>query len=300
MAAYSTKFNDFLTALANKMAFQEVYTKAYEHPLAIFKKGAMPLGYTGEFVHVNPANLTDYTRPKAPAFTNPFTAKDPTVFTDYLTVNEDKIASTLLSDDYLTDAFTSYEKFYDMNQAIVSSLYSGNAIYELGLVRSTISSGFGDTVRAIENIVLPTDEASAQSAILTIQNASSAMTEPSTNYVASDFDSAVSFVDPENQIILVKNSFRNGLKVYARAYAYNLDNLDFMPEMIGTESIGTVGGREIVAVIMDKAAVQIRDKVFRVDSIYNPADGTLNYWLRRRTLSGFLGFANAIAFAIAA
>lgn len=299
MAEYTKTMNAFLTTLVNKIAFQEVLTKSFENPIAEFKKGAMPLGYTGEFVHVNPAELKDYTLPEAPNYTDPFTAEKPVVFADYLSVNEDKIASRLLNEDYIADAFSTYDKFYEMTQQIVSSLYSGNNIYELGLMLATTLTGFADDSRTVETIELPTDEASAQAAILAIKDMSANMSMPSSDYVAADYAEAgaISWVAPENQRIIMTNALKNRLEVYARAYAYNVGNLDFLPRVTAVNSIGQIEGKELHCIIMDVAALQIRDKIFRVDSIYNPADGSLNYWLRRRTMAGFVGFANAGAFA---
>ena len=290
--------NDFLSALVNKVAFQEVLTKTYENPIARFKKGNIPLGYTGEFIHINPAELEDYTRPVAPLHTDPFSAKDPVAFADFLTVNEDKIASTLLSEDYLSDAFTSYEKFYEMTQQIVSSLYSGNNIYERDLMLRNVVSGFGAGVRAVSSLALPTNETTAQAAILAIKDASADMRDPSSDFIAESFADAgaLSWVDYDNQVIIMTNRMKNRLEVYARSVAYNVGNLDFLPPIITVNNIGTIDNKAIHTVIMDVAALQIRDKIFRVDSLYNPADGTLNYWLRRRTMSGFVGFANAKAF----
>lgn len=294
--AFTAKMNDFLSALVNTIALQEVYTKTYENPISRFKKGDIPLGYTGEFVHTNPATLTDYTLPTAPAFTNPFSTNNPVTFAEYLTVNEDKVANLRLSEDYLSDAMISYEKFYEFPAVLVSSLYSGNAIYEKNLMLSTALSGFGTGARTPVELALPTTQSTAEQALITVMNASDDMTDPSSKFVSPTFSTAVSWVDHSNQTILMTNKFKNALGVLARAYAFNSGELKFLAPTITVNSIGTIGGKAVNAIIMDNAALQIRDKLFRVDSIFNPADGSQNYWLRRKTMSGFLGFANAVAF----
>lgn len=296
MAEYVAKMNDFLPALINVLAFQEVYTKAFESEFVEFKKGNIPLGYTGEFIHINPAEMDDYTRPVAPAYTDPFAAKNPVVFTDFLTVNNDKIASAILSEDYLADAFSSYEKLYEMGQQIVSSLYSGNAIWELNIILATALSGFGSGVRTPQTMAMPTTFDGALQVINQIKNTSSSFKRPGSNFVSAKFPNAISFTYPENQIILIKDELKNFLETYSYAFAKNEDRLEFIPRMIGTPEIGQINGQEVLAIVMDKAALQFRDKLFRVDSIYNPADGSLNYWLRRRAMTGFVGFANAVAF----
>lgn len=294
MPNYTTRMNAFLPALVNKIVYTEVRTKAFQNPIARFKKASVPFGFHGEFIHTNPAELKDYTRPNAPAFTNPFSAENPVVFADYLEVNEDKIASVLLSEDYLNDAFSSWEKFDEMVQAIINSLYSGNQAWEYSIMKDTLTTAYENNNIVKLPIVNITDEASGAEAIIAIKNAVEYMRVPSEDY--NKMAGAVSFVEPENMVIIMTADFKNRMDVLTRAGAYNVNNLDFLPEIVVVDKLDDAG--EIKAVVMDEAFLQIRDKKFSVDSIFNPADWSLNYWLRRRTMRGVIRFANAVAFHI--
>lgn len=292
MSNYQVRMNAFLPALVNKIVYTEVRTKSFQNPISRFKKSNIPFGFHGEFIHVNPAELKDYTRPNAPAFTNPFSAENPVVFADYLEVNEDKIASVLLSEDYLNDAFSSWEKFDEMVQSIINSLYSGNQAWEYSIMKETLADAYDNnniTKEAIDNIV---DETSGNEAIIKIKNAVEYMRIPSEDY--NTLEGAVSFVEPENMVIVMTADFKNRMDVLTRAGAFNVSNLDFLPPVVVVDKIDDEG--TIKAIVMDEAFLQIRDKKFGVDSIFNPADWTLNYWLRRRTMRGVIRFANAVAF----
>lgn len=293
MAEYTTRMNAFLTTLVNKIAYQEVRTKVFQNKLARFKKSDMPLGYSAEFSHVNPVELSDYTRPDAPAYTDPFGAAEPTVFATYLEVNEDKIASTRIDEMYIDDAFTSYEKIDNMVAAIVNSLYSGNQIWEYNLFKKVLAGGFAGMLQVEIPQVNSVDTGAA--ATVVIQDNSEYMAIPSDDYNSEN--GAISFVEPENQILIMTANFKHRLDNYSRALAYHNEPQNILPEIVVIDQMPT-GMENVVAVLMDKAYLQIKDKKFAVDSIWNPADHALNYWLRRRTLAGTISFANVCAFVL--
>lgn len=289
--AYTATMNSFLDALVNKVAYSEVRTKAFQNPIAQFKKESIPLGYSAEFIHVNPATLSDYTPPVAPLYTDPFAAAAPTVYAEYLDVEENKIGSAHIREDEIADAFTSWEKFDSLVQAIVNSLYSANQLFEYNLMKDTISTAVDNGDIVLEDIDEVVSEITGINAILKIKNVVEEMRIPNGTYNTES--GAISFVDPENAVIIMRADMKNAIDVYTRAGAYNVGNLDFLPRVVTVDKFDD--DDNILAVIMDEAFLQIRDRKFSVDSIRNPADLSINYWLRRRTLSGVIKFAQALA-----
>lgn len=307
MAAFNSATNAWLSTLINKFALEEVRTKTWENPFARFKKGNMPLGYHAGFHHANPAALSDYVRPSAPNYTDPFAGADPVVFSDYLKVEADKIGSTIISDDYLSDAMTSWEKLDEFVQTIIGTLYTANAEWEYGAMISNLAYPWNSgnptdmPYATIIDLAVPTNEATAQAAILSLAGESIDMERIGSGHIGSNSRSTVkTFTDKANQILISTDEFKLATEVYAKSVAFHVNYLDMLPEWLTVKSFGTygavVGGRKINAILIDEARFQWRDKLFRVESIRNPADGTTNYWLRRRALIGNVNFANGQAF----
>ena len=307
MAEFTTATNAWLSTLINKFSLDEVYTKTWENKFARFKKANMPLGYHAGFHHANPAVLSDYVRPSAPNYTDPFAGADPVVFSDYLKVEADKIGSTIISDDYLSDAMTSWEKLDEFVQTIIGTLYTANAEWEYGAMISNLAYPWNNgnptdmPYASIVDLAKPTDEATAQAAILALAGESIDMERISSDHIGSDARSTVrTFTDKANQILISTDEFQLATEIYAKSVAFHVNYLDLLPEWLTVKSFGTygavVGGRKINAILIDQARFQWRDKLFRVESIRNPADGVTVYWLRRRALIGNVNFANGQAF----
>ena len=289
---FTTATNAWLSSLINKFALEEVRTKTWENPFSIFKKGNIPLGYHAGFHHANPAQLADYTRPAAPNYTDPFAGSDPVVFSDYLKVENDKIASTIISDDYLGDALDSWEKFDEFTQTIIGTLYTGNSKWEYDTTVSYLPEVKANN-QSFSGLAVPTDEATAQAALITLMATSKAMTRISGAYTGRT--GVQTFTDKANQILITTDAFQLAAEVYAKSVAFNTSYLDKLPRWETVESFGSQTPA-VTAVLIDAARFQWRDKLFRVESIRNPADGVTVYWLRRRALVGNVDFANAAIF----
>lgn len=293
--AYVATMNGFISALVNKVILTEVYTKAYNSQLSGFKKESIPMGFKGEFIHVNPVTLTDYSKPTAPAYTDPFKTVNPTVFATYLTVNENKIGEATIFGDLLEDAFTSYEKFDALVQSIINSLYSGNQLWEETTIKAYLTEAVTDATPTINSttLALPTSMATGQAALLAIMNVSGYMAHPSGTYNTET--GAVSFCEPANQRIIMTTDFYNRLNVYNYSGAFHDEFLKLQPQITVIDKIDE-DNDSIRCIVMDEACFQFRDRKFEVSSIVNPADLSINYWLRRRSLVGVIPFACAYAF----
>lgn len=294
MAAFTPATNAWLSTLINKFALEEVRTKTWENPFAKFKKGNIPLGYHAGFHHANPARLGDYNRPAAPNYTDPFAGADPIVFSDYLKVEADKIASTIISDDYLSDALSSWDKLDEFVQTIIGTLYTANSKWEYESSIDVLPEVKAGNQR-ITGLTMPTDEASAQAALIKLAAVSKSMERVGSKYTGRA--GVETFTERANQTLIMTDEFALAMEVYAKSVAFNTSYLDVLPKIDTVESFGDQR-RDIVAVIIDDARFQWRDKLFRVESIRNPADGTTVYWLRRRALIGNIDFANAAIFTI--
>ena len=58
--AYQPMLNEFVNNLSNRIALTIVRNKSYDNPLAMFKKGSVPLGTDIQDIDENPANPETY------------------------------------------------------------------------------------------------------------------------------------------------------------------------------------------------------------------------------------------------
>lgn len=292
-SAYTT-MNRFLNVLVNKIVFTEVRTKLFTNPLARLKKGNIPMGYSGEFIHTNPAEMEDFTPNSGDdsTYVSPYKKKSPTVFVTYLKRNVDKIGEQTIYDEELREAFTSYDKFDTFVNGIVNSLYSGDAIMEYALVRGTIESAFVQGYIKETAITPITDKTTGQQFVNTLKNASDNFTEPSNENCYTQ--GAITFCQPENQVIIMRNDVNNALATWVEAWAFNKEKLSFIPQIIKVNQIDNNG--VIAAILFDDAWLQIRDKMFRTDTIFNQYELYWNYFLHHRLMAGIINEANARVF----
>ena len=127
--AYQPMLNEFVTNLINRIALTIVRNKSYSNPLAIFKKGSIPLGTDIQDIYTNPAEAEQYEYSNS-AMAKLLTITDPDTHVAYYRRNRQDLNTKTISREGLQGAFVSWEKFEEFISSITTSLYSGNYIDE--------------------------------------------------------------------------------------------------------------------------------------------------------------------------
>ena len=70
ITSYSSLANEFVSALVNRIAFTIVTNKIASNPLAILKKGGVPLGTDIQEIYTNPAKAKTYDLSSTELLTN--------------------------------------------------------------------------------------------------------------------------------------------------------------------------------------------------------------------------------------
>lgn len=287
--------NEFLSALVNKIAMTIVRNKTFRNPLAVLKKGSVPLGKNIEEIYTNPATGTVYD----PTGKDLLARAIPDTKAIYHQMNRQGQYKATVSTSQLLQAFTSYAALEKLLNTIVNSIYSGDNLDEFLLMKelfaSAITGGKLKTVEIADPATAPKDFVKA------IKTVGLAMEFPSSNYnsyydINKDTDAkpVITWTPKDNQVLVVRNDVSVNVDVELLAQAFNVSYTDLTQRTLTVDSFGS--NTNCYAVLMDEAFVQVYDNLTRMESFHN-GDGlydnyTYHHW---QTYSLSL-FANAVAF----
>lgn len=296
--AYQPMLNEFVTNLINRIALTIVRNKSYNNPLAIFKKGSMPLGTDIQDIFTNPAEAEQYEYSNT-AMAKLLTITDPDTHVAYYRRNRQDLYTKTISREGLQGAFVSWDKFEEFISTITTSLYSGNYIDEFKYTKSLIDGAYDNDKVIVETVTNPTNEETAKAFLKKVRALYNKLSFPSTEYNAySKFSGAkgsiTTWTDPERVVLIIKADAMAEIDVDALASAFNLDKANFMGRVIQVDKFEN---DEIIGVICDEAWLQIYDNVFRFDEFYNARVMAWNEYLHAWGTYAICPFANAVVLA---
>lgn len=298
--AYQPMLNEFVTNLINRIALTIVRNKSFDNPLAIFKKGSLPLGTDIQDIFTNPAEAEQYEYSNT-AMAKLLTITDPDTHVAYYRRNRQDLYTKTISREGLQGAFVSWDKFEDYISSITNSLYSGNYIDEFKYTKQLVDGAYDNGKVIVEQVTNPTDTASAKAFLKKVRALYNKLSFPSKDYNAySKFSGAkgeiTTWTDKDRVVLIIKADAMAEIDVEALASAFNLDKADFMGRVIQVDEFEN---SEIVGVICDEAWLQIYDNIFRFDEFYNARVMAWNEYLHAWSTYAICPFANAVVLATA-
>lgn len=298
--SYQPMLNEFVNNLVNRIGLTMIKNKSFSNPLALFKKGAVPLGTDIQEIYENPAVAEQYDYSNT-AMAKLLTITDPDTHVAYYRRNRQDLYTKTISREGLQGAFDSWDKFEDFVSAIVQSLYSGNYIDEFKYTKDLIDGAYANGKVVVKTVTNPTDTASAKAFLKAVRGLYSKMSFPSADYNAySKFSGAhgtvTTWTDPERVVLVIKADAMAEVDVEALASAFNLDKANFLGRVIQVDGFDH---EEIVGVICDESWLQIYDNVFRFDEFYNARVMAWNEYLHAWGTWAISPFANAVVLATA-
>lgn len=296
--AYQPMLNEFVNNLINRIALTIVRNKSYDNPLAMFKKGSVPLGTDIQDIYENPANPEPYEYSDV-AMQKLLTITDPDTHVAYYKRNRQDLYTKTITREGLQGAFVSWDKFNDFITAITQSLYSGNYISEFDYTKGLIDGAYDNNKVIVEVVNAVQDEASATAFVKKLRALYSKMSFPSTEYNAySKFSGAKGVIktwtNKDRICVIVTADIMAEVDVDVLARAFNMDKADFLGRVI---EIDKFENPEIQAVICDEAWLQIYDNIFRFDEFYNARTMSWNEYLHAWGTFAICPFANAVVLA---
>ena len=298
--AYQPMLNEFVSNLINRIALTIVRNKSYNNPLAIFKKGSVPLGTDIQDIYENPANAEAYEYSNT-AMAKLLTITDPDTHVAYYRRNRKDMYTKTIPREGLQGAFVSWEKFEDYVASITQSLYSGNYIDEFKYTKDLIDGAYDSGKVIVETVNAPVDESTAKAFVKKARAVYSKLKFPSSDYNAySKFSGAkgniTTWTDEDRIVLITTSDVLAEVDVDVLARAFNIDNAKFLGRVIEVDKFENSA---IQAVICDEAWLQIYDNLLRFDEFYNARVMAWNEYLHAWGTYAICPFANAVVLATA-
>lgn len=296
--AYQPMLNEFVTNLINRIALTIVRNKSYDNPLAIFKKGSIPLGTDIQDIFTNPATSEQYEYSNT-AMAKLLTITDPDTHVAYYRRNRKDLYTKTIAREGLQGAFVSWDKFEEFISSITTSLYSGNYIDEFKYTKELIDGAYDNDKVIVETVSNPVDASTSKAFLKKVRALYNKLSFPSDKYNAySKFSGAkgkiTTWTDKDRIVLIIKADAMAEIDVEALASAFNIDKADFLGRVIQVDEFEN---EEIIGVLCDEAFLQIYDNLFRFDEFYNARVMAWNEYLHAWGTFAICPFANAVVLA---
>lgn len=296
---YQATENEFLSALVNKVAMTIVRNKTFRNPLAVLKKGGVPLGRNIEEIYTNPATgaTFDPTGAKLLERTIPDTKAI------YHSMNRQGQYKATVSKAQLIQAFTSYQALEKLLNSIVNSIYSGDNLDEFMLMKEMFASAItGGKLKTVNTGLAAIGDAdSAKTFVKAIKTVGQAMEFPSSNFnsyydinKATDAKPVITWTPLDNQVLILRNDVSVDVDVELLAKAFNVSYTDLQQRTLIVDGFGSA--TKCGAILCDEAFVQVYDNLTQMESFHN-GEGLYDNFIYHHWQTYSLSlFANATAF----
>ena len=303
IVADQTVANEFMSRLIKRIVYTQIENKVYRNKLRMLEGDRMPLGAIGQEIYINPAkgrmfNVDD--------FAGLLAKYDVDLKVQYPSVNVDIQYPATITREKLRNAFVSWGALNDFISGISNSLYNGAYIDEYRFTKNLVGNAYRTNSVQMTTVSAVTDESTAKAFVKVLRNAYLDFQEPSSRNnawakVGGYGKEVVTWSNPEDIVLLVRNDILTNVDVDVLASAFNMSRTDFLGRVIGVDNFDkydeegtkTYDGSAILALIADKSWFRIKSQDMAMDEWYNPNNRTWQLYLNNVKMYNFSCFANA-------
>ena len=303
-------YNEFCNALVNRIVYTQFLAKSFRNPFVVLEGDAIPLGYAGQEVYVNPIKGRVY---NPDDFAGLLVKYEADVKVQYTTINMDVQYPVTFSRQQLKKAFVSWSDLETFIENLSNSLYNGAYIDEYNATKQLIAGAYKDNLAVIETVSAISSEATAKAFVTKARELFLQFQTPSSAYnawskVGGEGRPVVTWSNPEDVVFIVKNSIRAYLDVNVLADAFNMDKATLLGNILtindfdiyDDEGTKIFDGSAIVGMIADKSWFRIKRQDMFMDEFYNPNNRSIQYYLNNIKMYNMSLFANGVVFATSA
>lgn len=301
-------YNEFCNALVNRIVYTQFMAKSFRNPFTVLEGDAIPLGFAGQNVYVNPAKGRQY---NADDFAGLLIKYSADVKVQYTKINFDVQYPVTFSRQQLKKAFVSWNDLETFIDGLSNSLYNGAYIDEYNATKQLIAGAYKDNIAQIETVTAITTEATAKEFVAKARELYLQFQTPSDKYNAWAKNDAnngrpvTTWTNPEDIVMIVRNDIRAYLDVNVMASAFNIDKTSLLGNILTVNDFdiynddGTKNfdGSSIVGIIADKSWFQIKRQDMFMDSFYNANNRSIQYYLNNIKMYNMSLFANGVILA---
>ena len=295
-------YNEFCSALVNRIVYTQFLAKAYRNPFVILEGDALPLGYAGQEVYVNPTKGRVY---NPDDFAGLLIRYEADVKVQYTHINVDVQYPVTFSRQQLKKAFVSWGDLESFIENLSNSLYNGMYIDEFNATKQLMAGAFKDNIAQYVTVGAVNSEANAKAFVVKARELFLNFQTPSSDYnswakIGGEGRPVVTWTNPEDIVFIVRNDVRAYMDVNVLAEAFNMNKADLLGNILTIDNFdiyaedGTkiFDGSGILGMIADKAWFRIRRQDSWMDEFYNPNNRSIQYYLNNVKMYNASLFAN--------
>lgn len=301
-------FNEWCDKLVKRIIYTGIKSKTFNNPLQDLEGEAMPLGYAGQEIYINPVKPRKF---NVNDFAGLLRKYEADVKVEYTSVNADLQFPLTIQRDKMRSAFTSWATLEDEITAQINAIYNGAYIKRYELTKGLVSNAYKDNAVQIKTVTNVTTEATGKAFIKQVRKDALNFKSPSSAYnawakVGGYGNAIVTWSDVNDIYFLVRNDILAEVDVDVLAEAFNMDKVSFMGKVIGVDDFSlyaddgekVVDGSKILGILADRAWFRIRTQEFTMESdFYNSNNRTRQYYLNDVRMYNYSRFANAVVYA---
>jgi hypothetical protein len=307
---YPTAKNEFVNVLTNQVAKQRFFSKAYENPYKLFKKGMLPYGKSIESIFVDIVKGKDRTRQTdgGQLATDLLSRQNPNVKVEYYSENKQMQYQATISDEELKGAFREENGLSNLTSRILQAPLNSAEYDDFLLVKHALSHLKGAEVKlgktAYDKLTL---QQKAQSLVTAIKSYILKMGFLSNQY---NGQGVMTYSKPQDLVCFVPTDLLAVMDVQLLAQAFNVSydqiNLHVLPidyfESCTTSDEGSTyeyaEDTETQCIICDKEALQIWETLNSSETFRNPQALYTNVWFNRWGIVASCNFVNCVKFVV--
>lgn len=304
---YPEIYNEFTGRLLNKLVYSQLETKIFNNPLKMLEGDEIPAGYIGEEIYINPAQARQY---NVDDFAGLLFKYESDVKVQYQHINSELQYVATVARQKLVQAFVSWDSLERYINGITMSLYNGAYIDEYRNTKNIISSAYKQNNVITKKTDAITTEEQAKAFVTMARNLYLSFQTPSSEYnaweqVGGYGRKIVTWTDPEDIVILIRNDIRSFLDVNVMANAFNIDATTLLGQIISVDNFNIEGqngeilfdGSNILGFIGDRKWFKNRKQDMTMDFFYNPNNRTTQFYLNIVKMYNSSLFANGVVLA---
>ena len=304
-------YNEFCDSLVNRIVYTQFQIKSFRNPLVVLEGDRIPLGYAGQEIYINPQKGRSY---NAADFAGLLISYESDVKVQYMAINSDVQYPVTFSRQQLKKAFVSWGDLESFIDGLSNALYNGAFIDEFRFTKLIVSDAYKDNkAQIISNLSAVSSADTAKAFVEKARELFLNFQLPSTSYnawakVGGEGKPIVTWTNPEDIVMLVRNDIRAKLDVEVLASAFNMDKTTLMGNIITIDNFDVYDddgneifdGSAILGGIFDKSWFRIKRQDMFMDSFYNPNNRSIQYYLNVVKMYNYSLFANGVILATAA
>lgn len=303
--------NEFMNVLVKRIAYTKIENKLFRNKLRVLEGEEIPLGAIGQEIYINPAKGRQF---NVDDFAGLLAKYESDVKVQYHQLNSDLQYPATITRAKIKDAFVSWSSLEDFVNGITQSLYNGAYLDQYNLTKGLVACAYASNQVKSEVILNPTtSEANANLFLTKAREIYLNMQEPTSDYnawkqVGGYGRDIVTWTNPEDIVLLIRNDIGAYLDVNTLANAFNIDkkillgNVIYVNNFNQYDSEGDLvyDGSNIIGMIADKSWFKIKEQDMQMDEFYNANNRTWQLYLNVVKMYSYSLFSNAVVFALEA